>query len=143
MYDRLHTRMIKDYGGIANVMPWFAAFMVLFAMANCGLPGTSGFVGEFMVIVAAFQDSPLVALLAAFTLIIGAAYTLWLVKRVVFGEIGNDKVAKMDDLDAREWIVLGAFAVAVIALGVYPKPLIDLMEPAVLQLVQQIGLAKL
>ena len=143
MYDRLHTRMIKDYGGVANVMPWFAAFMVLFAMANCGLPGTSGFVGEFMVILAAFQDSPLVALLAAFTLIIGAAYTLWLVKRVVYGEVGNDKVAKMEDLDAREWIVLGSFAVAVIALGVYPKPLIDLMEPAVLQLVQQIGLAKL
>jgi NADH-quinone oxidoreductase subunit M len=124
-------------------MPWFAGFMVLFAMANCGLPGTSGFVGEFMVILAAFQESPLIALLAAFTLIIGAAYTLWLVKRVVYGEIGNDKVAKMQDLDAREWIVLGSFAVAVIALGVYPKPLIDLMEPAVLQLVQQIGLAKL
>jgi NADH-quinone oxidoreductase subunit M len=143
MYDRLHSRMIKDYGGVANVMPWFAGFMVLFAMANCGLPGTSGFVGEFMVILAAFQESPLIALLAAFTLIIGAAYTLWLVKRVVYGEIGNDKVAKMQDLDAREWIVLGSFAVAVIALGVYPKPLIDLMEPAVLQLVQQIGLAKL
>ena len=143
MYDRLHSRMIKDYGGVANVMPWFAAFMVLFAMANCGLPGTSGFVGEFMVILAAFQDSPLIALLAAFTLVIGAAYTLWLIKRVVYGEIGNDKVAKMQDLDAREWIVLGSFAVAVIALGVYPKPLIDLMEPAVLQLVQQIGLAKL
>ncbi|GAA0704976.1 NADH-quinone oxidoreductase subunit M [Dokdonella soli] len=142
MYDRLHTRMIKDYGGIVNVMPWFAAFMVLFAMANCGLPGTSGFVGEFMVILAAFQDSPLIALLAAFTLIIGAAYTLWLVKRVVFGEIGNDKVAKMKDLDAREWIVLGAFAIAVLAVGVYPKPLTDLMEPAVLQIVQQLGLAK-
>jgi NADH-quinone oxidoreductase subunit M len=143
MYDRLHTRMIKDYGGLATVMPWFAAFMVLFAMANCGLPGTSGFVGEFMVILAAFQDSPLVALLAAFTLIIGAAYTLWLVKRVVFGEVRSDKVAAMKDLDAREWIVLGAFAVAVLALGIYPKPLTDLMEPAVLQLVQQLGLARL
>ncbi len=142
MYDRLHTRMIKDYGGVANSMPWFAAFMVLFAMANCGLPGTSGFVGEFMVILAAFQDSPLIALVAAFTLIIGAAYTLWLVKRVIFGEVGNDKVEKMKDLDAREWIVLGAFAVAVLAVGVYPKPLTDLMEPAVLQLVQQLGLAK-
>jgi len=142
MYDRLHTRMIKDYGGVANVMPWFAAFMVLFAMANCGLPGTSGFVGEFMVILAAFQNSPLIALLAAFTLIIGAAYTLWLVKRVVFGEVGNDKVAKMQDLDAREWIVLGAFAAAVLAFGIYPKPLTDLMEPAVQQLVQQLGVAK-
>jgi NADH-quinone oxidoreductase subunit M len=116
--------------------------MILFAMANCGLPGTSGFVGEFMVILAAFQSSPLVALLAAFTLIIGAAYTLWLVKRVIFGEVGNDKVAKMKDLDAREWIVLGAFAIAVLAVGVYPKPLIDLMEPAVQQLVEQLTLAK-
>jgi NADH-quinone oxidoreductase subunit M len=142
MYDRLHTRMIKDYGGIVNVMPWFAAFMVLFAMANCGLPGTSGFVGEFMVILAAFQDSPLIAFVAAFTLIIGAAYTLWLVKRVVFGEVGNDKVAKMKDLDMREWIVLGSFAAGVLAVGVYPKPLTDLMEPAVQQLVQQLSLAK-
>jgi NADH-quinone oxidoreductase subunit M len=142
MYDRLHTRMIKDYGGVANSMPWFAAFMILFAMANCGLPGTSGFVGEFMVILAAFQSNPLIALLAAFTLIIGAAYTLWLVKRVIFGEVGNDKVAKMKDLDTREWIVLGAFAIAVLALGVYPKPLIDLMEPAVQQLVEQLTLAK-
>ena len=142
MYDRLHTRMIKDYGGVANSMPWFAAFVILFAMANCGLPGTSGFVGEFMVILAAFQSSPLVALLAAFTLVIGAAYTLWLVKRVIFGDVGNDKVAKMKDLDAREWIVLGAFAIAVLALGVYPKPLTDLMEPAVQQLVEQLTLAK-
>lgn len=142
MYDRLHTRLIKDYGGLVNVMPWFAAFMVLFAMANCGLPGTSGFVGEFMVILAAFQDNPLIALAAAFTLIIGAAYTLWLIKRVIFGEIGNDKVAKMEDLDVREWIVLGAFAIAVLAIGIYPKPLTDLMEPAVLQIVQHLGLAK-
>jgi NADH-quinone oxidoreductase subunit M len=142
MYDRLHTRLIRDYGGLANVMPWFAAFMVLFAMANCGLPGTSGFVGEFMVILAAFQDSPLIALAAAFTLIIGAGYTLWLIKRVIFGDVGSDKVAKMQDLDAREWIVLGAFALAVLAVGVYPKPLTDLMEPAVLQIVQQLGLAK-
>ena len=143
VYDRLHTRMIKDYGGVANVMPWFAAFFVFFAMANCGLPGTSGFVGEFMVILAAFQDSPWIALLAAFTLIIGAAYTLWLVKRVVFGEIGNAKVATMKDLDMREWIVLGAFGIGVLAIGVYPKPLTDLMEPAVLQLVQQLSHAKL
>jgi len=142
MYDRLHTRMIKDYGGVANVMPWFAAFMVFFSMANCGLPGTSGFVGEFMVILAAFQDSPWIAAIAAFTLIIGAAYTLWLVKRVIFGEVGNDKVAKMKDLDAREWIVLGSFAIAVFALGVYPKPLTDLMEPAVQHLIAQLTMAK-
>ncbi len=142
MYDRLHTRRIADYGGVANVMPWFAAFVVLFAMANCGLPGTSGFVGEFMVILAAFQDSPVVALFAAFTLIIGAAYTLWLVKRIIYGEVANERVATMQDLDVREWIVLGAFAIAVLAIGIYPKPLTDLMEPAVLQIVQQLGLAK-
>jgi NADH-quinone oxidoreductase subunit M len=143
LYDRVHSRMIKDYGGVVNTMPWFAALWVLFSMANCGLPGTSGFVGEFMVILAAFQDGPLIAAVAAFTLIIGAAYTLWLVKRVVFGEVGNDKVAKMKDLDMREWIVLGAFAAGVLAVGVYPKPLTDLMEPAVQQLVQQLSLAKM
>ena len=142
MYDRLHTRAIADYGGLVHVMPWFAAFMVLFSMANTGLPGTSGFVGEFMVILASFQTSPLIALLAAFTLVISAGYTLWLVKRVIFGAVANDKVAKMKDIDAREWIVLGAFAVAVLALGVYPKPLTDLMGPAVQQLVQQLSLAK-
>jgi len=142
MYDRLHTRMIRDYGGVVNVMPWFAAFSILFAMANCGLPGTSGFVGEFMVILASFQDSPLIAFVAAFTLIIGAAYTLWLVKRVIFGDVGNDKVAKMKDLDAREWIVLGAFAAGVLAVGIYPKPLTDLMQPAVEQIVAQLHLAK-
>ena len=142
MYDRLHTRAIADYGGLVHVMPWFAAFMVLFSMANTGLPGTSGFVGEFMVILASFQTSPLIALLAAFTLVISAGYTLWLVKRVIFGAVANDKVAKMKDIDTREWIVLGAFAVAVLALGVYPKPLTDLMGPAVQQLVQQLSLAK-
>ncbi|MBX3689339.1 NADH-quinone oxidoreductase subunit M [Dokdonella sp.] len=143
MYDRLHTRLIRDYGGLAHVMPWFGTFMVLFAMANCGLPGTSGFVGEFMVIMASFQTSPPVALLAAFTLIISAAYTLWLVKRIVFGPVTSEKVAKMQDLNMQEVIVLGAFAIAVLALGVYPKPLTDLMEPAVLQLVQQLGLVTL
>ena len=142
MYDRLHTRRIADYGGLANVMPWFAAFVVLFSMANCGLPGTSGFVGEFMVIMASFQDSPVIALFAAFTIIIGAAYTLWLVKRIIYGEVANERVATMQDLDVREWIVLGAFAIAVLAIGIYPKPLTDLMEPAVLQIVQQLGLAK-
>jgi NADH-quinone oxidoreductase subunit M len=142
MYDRLHTRMIRDYGGIVNVMPWFATFFVLFAMANCGLPGTSGFVGEFMVILAAFQDDFWIALLAAFTLIIGAAYTLWLVKRVIFGKVDNPKVAKMQDLNIREWIVLGTFAAGVLALGIYPKPLVTLMDGAVQQIVQNLMLAK-
>ncbi|MBX3696535.1 MAG: NADH-quinone oxidoreductase subunit M [Dokdonella sp.] len=142
LYDRLHSRMIRDYGGVVNVMPWFGAFFVLFAMANCGLPGTSGFVGEFMVILAAFQDNVWIAAVAAFTLIIGAAYTLWLVKRVIFGEVTNPKVAKFKDLDAREWIVLGSFAAAVLAVGVYPKPLTDLMDSSVLQIVNALMLSK-
>ena len=107
LYDRMHSRMIKDYGGVANMMPWFAAFFVLFAMANSGLPGTSGFVGEFMVILASFQKHPLIAFAAATTLIVGAAYTLWLVKRVIFGEVGNAHVAELEDINAREAIVLG------------------------------------
>jgi NADH-quinone oxidoreductase subunit M len=142
MYDRLHTRMIRDYGGLANVMPWFAAFFVLFAMANCGLPGTSGFVGEFMVILAAFQDDFWIAALAAFTLIIGAAYTLWLVKRVIFGKVESPKVAKMQDMNIREWIVLGTFAAGVLAIGIYPKPLVTLMDGAVREIVQNLMLAK-
>ncbi|HSS06769.1 MAG TPA: NADH-quinone oxidoreductase subunit M [Rhodanobacteraceae bacterium] len=142
MYDRLHTRMIRDYGGLVNVMPWFATFFVLFAMANCGLPGTSGFVGEFMVILAAFQDNFWIALLAAFTLIIGAAYTLWLVKRVIFGKVESQKVAKMQDLNIREWIVLGTFAAGVLLIGIYPKPLVDLMDGAVRDIVQNLMLSK-
>ena len=137
MYDRLHTRLIKDYGGLAKQMPWFAAFVVLFAMANCGLPGTSGFVGEFMVILASFKANPWVALLAAFTLIIGAAYTLWLVKRVIFGDVQSEAVRKMPDLNVREACVLGAFAVAVLVLGVWPGPLTHLMDASVSHLVGQ------
>jgi NADH-quinone oxidoreductase subunit M len=142
LYDRMHSRMIKDYGGVVNVMPWFAAFFVLFGMANSGLPGTSGFVGEFMVILAAFQTHPGLAFTAAITLIVGAAYTLWLVKRVVFGEIGNAHVAELEDINPREWIVLGTFAIGVLALGVYPKPLTDLMEPAIAQIASQIAVSK-
>lgn len=143
LYDRMHTRMIKDYGGVANVMPWFAFFMVLFAMANSGLPGTSGFVGEFMVILASFQQSPLIAFAAAFTLIIGAAYTLWLVKRVMFGEVGNAHVAELQDINWREALVLGVFAAGVLLIGVWPKPLTDLMEPAIAQLASQLAASKL
>ncbi|MBN8212045.1 MAG: NADH-quinone oxidoreductase subunit M [Xanthomonadales bacterium] len=143
LYDRMHSRMIKDYGGVANVMPWFAAFMVFFSMANAGLPGTSGFVGEFMVILASFQAHPLLAFTAAMTLIIGAAYTLWLVKRVVFGEIGNAHVAELEDINPREWIVLSVFAAGVLLIGLYPKPLTDLMEPAIAQLASQLAISKL
>ena len=143
LYDRLHTRMIRDYGGVANVMPWFALFWVLFAMANSGLPGTSGFVGEFMVILASFQQNPLIAFAAATTLITGAAYTLWLTKRVIWGEVTNPAVATMPDINAREWIVLGAFAAGVLLIGIWPKPLTDLMEPSIAQLVGQLAATKL
>ncbi|MFZ9347241.1 MAG: NADH-quinone oxidoreductase subunit M [Arenimonas sp.] len=143
LYDRMHSRMIKDYGGVINTMPWFAGFFVLFAMANAGLPGTSGFVGEFMVILAAFQSHPLIAFFAAFTLILGAAYTLWMVKRVVFGEIGNHHVAELTDINAREAWMLGLFAAGVLALGVYPKPLVDLMDAPIAALVDHIVQTKL
>ncbi|HEX2520107.1 MAG TPA: NADH-quinone oxidoreductase subunit M, partial [Castellaniella sp.] len=143
MYDRLHTRQIKDYGGLINVMPWFGFFYVLFAMANCGLPGTSGFVGEFMVILSSFSANPWIALFAAFTLIIGAGYTLWLVKRVLWGEITNPHVAEMKEINARETFVLGAFAAAVLALGIWPQPLVHLMDGSVAQLVQQLAIHKI
>ena len=143
LYDRMHTRMIKDYGGVINVMPWFGFFMVFFAMANCGLPGTSGFVGEFMVILAAFQDNIWVAALAATTLIIGAAYSLWLVKRVMYGEVANAHVAELEDINAREALVLGLFAVGALMLGLYPKLLTDVMDVSVAQLATQIAGSKL
>jgi NADH-quinone oxidoreductase subunit M len=142
LYDRVHSRMIGDYGGVANTMPWFAAFMVLFAMANSGLPGTSGFVGEFMVILAAFQAQPWFAIGAAVTLVVGAAYTLWLVKRVIFGEVANPHVAALTDINKREAIVLGTFAVFVLLVGIWPAPLIELMDASVAQLVKQIAISK-
>ena len=143
LYDRMHTRMIRDYGGVANVMPVFAAFFVLFAFANSGLPGTSGFVGEFMVIVAAFQQHPLIAFLAALTLILGAGYTLWLVKRVMYGEVGNAHVAALKDINGREALVLGVFAAGVLLIGVWPRPLTDLMEPSIAQLAGMLANSKL
>jgi NADH-quinone oxidoreductase subunit M len=143
LYDRMHSRMIRDYGGVANVMPWFAMFFVLFGMANSGLPGTSGFVGEFMVILAAFRAHPMLAFFASITLVVGAAYTLWLVKRVVFGEIGNAHVAELEDINPREWIVLSVFAAGTLFIGVYPKFLTDLMEPAIAQLASQLAISKL
>ena len=143
LYDRMHTRMIKDYGGVMNVMPWFGFFMIFFAMANAGLPGTSGFVGEFMVILSAFQDNVWIAATAATTLIIGAGYSLWLVKRVMFGEVANANVAALDDINGREAFVLGTFAAAVLALGLYPKPLTDLMQSSIAQLATQIATSKL
>ena len=125
MYDRVHSREISAYGGVINTMPKFAAFMVLFALANSGLPGTSGFIGEFMVILAAFKANVWYAFLAATILVLGAAYTLWLIKRVIYGEVGNDKVAALTDLNGREFLVLGALAVAVLLVGLWPAPLLD------------------
>lgn len=143
MYDRMHSRMINDYGGTVNSMPIFAAFMVFFAMSNAGLPGTSGFVGEFMVILASFKANFWIAFLAATTLILGAAYTLWMVKRVVFGKITNEKVAEMSDVTGREFFILGTLAVAVLALGVWPDPLVDVMHVTVDNLLQHIAQSKL
>ncbi len=143
LYDRMHTRMMADYGGVMNVMPWFGGFFVLFAMANAGLPGTSGFVGEFMVILAAFQAQPWIGFIAGTTLVLGAAYTLWMVKRVMFGEVANHHVAELTDINTREAWVLGLFAVGVLALGVYPKPLTDLMDASIVQLISQLSATKL
>ena len=143
LYDRLHTRDINAYGGVVNVMPAFAFFMVLFALANCGLPGTSGFVGEWMVILSAMRANFWVAFLAAFTLFLGAAYSLWLVKRVVYGHVGNDKVASMKDINQREFIVLGLCAIPVVVLGCWPAPLLEVMHVSVANLVHQVAQTKL
>ncbi len=143
MYDRLHSREISAYGGVINTMPKFAALMVLFALANSGLPATSGFVGEFLVIVASFKANIWYAVLAGTTLVLGASYTLWLVKRVIFGPVANEGVAALQDLNAREFIVLGVLAIAVLLLGVWPAPLLDSMHGTVEHLVQQITMSKL
>jgi len=143
LYDRMHSREISAYGGIANRMPWFAMFFVLFAMANVGLPGTSGFVGEFMVILAAMKANFWIAFFAATTLIIGAAYTLWMVKRMVFGEVTNDKVDKLEDLNTREFIILGSLGFLIILLGVWPNPLIEVMHATVGNLLEHIADPKL
>ena len=143
LYDRMHTREISAYGGVANTMPMFAAFFVLFAMANTGLPGTSGFVGEFMVILAAFKANFWIAFLAATTLIVGAAYTLWLVKRVIYGDVGNEEVAKLKDINGREFVFLFLLAIAVLVLGVWPAPLTDVMHVSIENLVQHVSQSKL
>ncbi|HET7570150.1 MAG TPA: NADH-quinone oxidoreductase subunit M [Gammaproteobacteria bacterium] len=143
LYDRMHTREIADYGGVVNSMPIFAFFFVLFGMANTGLPGTSGFVGEFMVILASFKANFWVAMVAAITLILGAAYTLGLVKQVLWGPVANDRVAALKDISPREFLVLGVLALAVLALGIYPQPLIHVMEPSVHHLVHQVMQSKL
>jgi len=143
MYDRMHSRNISDYGGVVNTMPVFSALMVFFAMANAGLPGTSGFVGEFMVILATFKANFWVAVLASTTLVLGAAYTLWMVKRVIFGKVTNPQVAELKDLNAREALVLGSLAVMVLLLGLWPAPLIDVMHASVGHLLEQAVSSKL
>ena len=143
LYDRMHTRDIQAYGGVVNTMPVFAAFAVFFAMANAGLPGTSGFVGEFMVILAAFQANFWFAFLAATTLILGAAYTLWMVKRVFFGEVANDEVKALTDINRREFWMLASLAVIVLLLGVWPDPLLNVMHASVEHLLTQVAQSKL
>ncbi len=143
MYDRMHSRMIADYGGVVNTMPKFASFMMLFAMANCGLPATSGFVGEFMVIMGAMKLNFWIAFIAATTLVFGAAYTLWMYKRVIFGPVANDRVAALEDINAREFLVLGLLALAVLGLGVYPAPFTEVMHASVSELLKHVAAGKL
>jgi len=143
LYDRMHTRMIADYGGVVNTMPRFAALMMLFAMANCGLPATSGFVGEFMVIMGAMQSSFWLAVAAATTLVFGAAYTLWMYKRVIFGAVANAQVAALKDINPRETLVLGLLAAAVLFMGLYPLPFTEVMHASVDELLRHVAQPKL
>ncbi len=143
LYDRVHSRQIADYGGVVNVMPKFAAFAMLFSMANCGLPGTSGIVREFMVILAAVQYNFWIAFGAAFTLILGAAYTLWMYKRVYFGAVANDHVAKLKDIGRREFVMLAVLAAFTMLMGLYPKPFTDVMHVSVENLLSHVAQSKL
>ncbi len=143
LYDRVHSREISSYGGVANTMPKFAAFAVLFAMANAGLPGTAGFVGEWMVILGAVQYNFWIGALAATTLVFGAAYTLWMVKRVYFGDIANDDVRALKDINGREFLMLTILAIAVLWMGLYPKPFTDVMQVSVTELLRHVALPKL
>jgi NADH-quinone oxidoreductase subunit M len=143
LYDRVHSRDIAAYGGVVNTMPRFSAFAVLFAMANCGLPGTAGFVGEWMVILGAVRFDFWIAALAATTLVFGAAYTLWMVKRVYFGEVANDDVRGLKDIDSREFVMLAMLAVAVLWMGLHPKPFTDVMQASVTELLRHVALSKI
>ncbi|RJP71064.1 MAG: NADH-quinone oxidoreductase subunit M [Comamonadaceae bacterium] len=143
LYDRVHSREIADYGGVVNTMPNFAAFALLFTMANCGLPGTAGFVGEWMVILAAVKANFWIGLLAASALIFGAAYSLWMYKRVYLGAVGNDNVKALTDINSREFLVLAVLALAVLYMGVYPKPFTDVMDASVAELLRHVAISKL
>jgi NADH-quinone oxidoreductase subunit M len=143
LYDRVHSREIADYGGVINTMPKFAAFALLFTMANSGLPGTAGFVGEWMVILAAVKANFWVGALAASALIFGAAYSLWMFKRVYLGEPANDNVKALTDINGREFLVMSVLAVAVLFMGVYPKPFTDVMDASVIELLRHVAISKL
>jgi NADH-quinone oxidoreductase subunit M len=143
LYDRVHSRDIAAYGGVVNTMPKFAAFALLFSMANCGLPGTAGFVGEWMVILGAVKYNFWIGFAAASALIFGAAYTLWMFKRVYLGPVGNDQVRDLEDLNAREFLVMAFLGIAVLYMGIYPKPFTDVMDASVAQLLKQVALSKL
>ena len=143
LYDRVHSREIASYGGVVNTMPTFTAFAVLFAMANCGLPGTAGFVGEWMVILGTVKVNFWLGLLASTALISGAAYTLWMVKRVYFGDIANDNVRGLTDINPREVLILAVLAIAVLWMGVYPKPVTDTMNASVNELLRHLAVSKL
>jgi len=143
MYDRVHSRQIADYGGVVNTMPKFAALFMLFSMANAGLPATSGFVGEFMVILGAVKLNFWVALAAATSMILGAAYTLWMYKRVIFGDIGNDHVRELTDVNSREFLVLAVLAICTLWMGVYPQPFTEVMHSSVNDLLRHVAISKI
>jgi NADH-quinone oxidoreductase subunit M len=143
LYDRVHSRQIADYGGVVNTMPKFAAFALLFAMANCGLPGTAGFVGEWMVILGAVKANFWIGLGAATALIFGAAYTLWMYKRVYLGPVANDHVKELTDINAREFMMLSLLAIAVLWMGIYPKPFTAAMDASVTGLLRHVATSKL
>jgi len=143
LYDRVHSRQIASYGGVVNTMPNFAAFAMLFAMANCGLPATAGFVGEWMVILGAVKANFALGFAAASALIFGAAYTLWMYKRVYLGPVVNDKVRQLTDINSREFLMLGMLAVAVMVMGLYPKPFTDIMTVSVTDFLKHVAVSKI
>ena len=143
LYDRVHSREIAAYGGVVNTMPNFTAFALLFAMANCGLPGTAGFVGEWMVILGATKANFWIGLASATALIFGAAYTLWMFKRVYLGPVANDHVKELTDINSREFLVMSLLAIAVLAMGLYPRPFTDVMDTSVAELLKHVALTKL
>jgi NADH-quinone oxidoreductase subunit M len=143
LYDRVHSREIADYGGVVNTMPKFAAFALFFAMANCGLPATGGFVGEWMVILGTVKADFWLGAIAATALVFGAAYTLWMYKRVYFGAIGNDHVRELKDINGREFLMMALLAAAVLWMGVYPKPFTDVMHVSVTELLKHVAISKL